>query len=81
MKKVLNLIDSGANTQKQIQKGLQGNKDFGGSESMIDTNKNGIIARLAALELIGRNKQSLNVEYYLTDEGKKIISKKIRSSK
>lgn len=81
MKKVLNLIDSGANTQKQIQKGLQGNEDFGSSETMIDTNKNGIIARLAALELIGRNKQSLNVEYYLTDEGKKIISKKIRSSK
>jgi len=81
MKKVLNLIDSGANTQKQIQKGLQGNEDFGSSETMIDTNKNGIIARLAALELIGRNKQSLNVEYYLTDAGNKLISKNIRSSK
>jgi len=71
MQTVLRLIDSGDNTQAKIQNGLQGNEDFGNGQAMIDTNKNGIIARLTALELIGRNKQSLNVEYYLTDAGKK----------
>jgi Arc/MetJ-type ribon-helix-helix transcriptional regulator/predicted transcriptional regulator len=76
MQTVLRLIDTGDNTQAKIQNGLQGNEDFGNGQAMIDTNKNGIIARLTALELIGRNKQSLNVEYYLTDAGKKIRSSK-----
>jgi Arc/MetJ-type ribon-helix-helix transcriptional regulator len=75
---IMNLIKEGENTQSKIQNKLSGNKEFGSSPTMIDTNKNGIIARLSSLGLIRRNKELLNVEYALTKEGSELLA--IRSN-
>ena len=76
---IMNLIKENCNTQSLIQDRLIGNTDFGSSSTMIDTNKNGVIARLVSLKLVKRNQESLNVEYALTQEGSELLERGVNN--